>query len=214
MQARTFDIVVVGRGAVGAAAALGLAQAGLRVCRVGPAASPSLADDPATWDSRVYALSPATRELLRGLRIWDALPHSRIAPVYDIRVYSGARADAPELHLDAYSGCVEALAWIIENRSIMATLEGALRFAGVESIDDTVSASAISGDYAPRAHATLLRKDTALAVQAAREAGFVGPLGSAASEVFAQALARGWGHLDDAVLFQLLSGQAGDTPTA
>lgn len=73
---------------------------------------------------------------------------------------------------------------------------------------------AISGDYAPRAHTTLLRKDTALAVQAAREAGFVGPLGSVASEVFAQALARGWGHLDDAVLFQLLSGQGGDTPTA
>jgi putative dehydrogenase len=67
---------------------------------------------------------------------------------------------------------------------------------------------AIEGDYAPRAHATLLRKDTALAVQAAREAGFEGPLGAAASEVFARVLERGWAHLDDAVVFRLLNGSA------
>jgi 3-hydroxyisobutyrate dehydrogenase len=64
---------------------------------------------------------------------------------------------------------------------------------------------AIVDDYAPRAHATLLRKDTALAVQAAREVGFEGPLGAAASNVFARALERGWAHLDDAVIFRLLS---------
>jgi 3-hydroxyisobutyrate dehydrogenase len=67
---------------------------------------------------------------------------------------------------------------------------------------------AIEGDYAPRAHATLLRKDTALAVQAAREAGFEGPLGAAASEVFARVLECGWAHLDDAVVFRLLNGTA------
>ena len=64
---------------------------------------------------------------------------------------------------------------------------------------------AIANDYAPRAHTTLLRKDTALAVQAAREAGFEGPLGAAASDVFARAIECGWAHLDDAVIFRLLS---------
>lgn len=64
---------------------------------------------------------------------------------------------------------------------------------------------AIEDDYAPRAHVTLLRKDTALAVQAARQAGFDGPLGNTASQVFAQAVERGWEHLDDAVVFRLLS---------
>ena len=34
---------------------------------------------------------------------------------------------------------------------------------------------AIAGDYAPRAHVTLLEKDTRLAVEAARAAGFEGP---------------------------------------
>ena len=36
---------------------------------------------------------------------------------------------------------------------------------------------ALAGDYAPRAHVTLLEKDTRLAIEAARAAGFEGPLG-------------------------------------
>ena len=63
---------------------------------------------------------------------------------------------------------------------------------------------AIANDYAPRAHATLLRKDTTLAVQAGRDLGFEGPLGAAASEVFARVLEHGWADLDDAVVFRLL----------
>jgi 3-hydroxyisobutyrate dehydrogenase len=63
---------------------------------------------------------------------------------------------------------------------------------------------AIANDYAPRAHATLLRKDTMLAVQAGRDLRFEGPLGAAASEVFARVLEHGWAHLDDAVVFRLL----------
>ncbi len=64
---------------------------------------------------------------------------------------------------------------------------------------------AIENDYEPRAHATLLRKDTALAVQAGRDAGFEGPLGAATSEVFARVIEQGWAHLDDAVVFRLLN---------
>jgi 3-hydroxyisobutyrate dehydrogenase len=64
---------------------------------------------------------------------------------------------------------------------------------------------AIDDDYAPRAHATLLRKDTALAVQAGRDAGFEGPLGAMTSEVFARVIEQGWAHLDDAVVFRLLN---------
>jgi 3-hydroxyisobutyrate dehydrogenase len=66
---------------------------------------------------------------------------------------------------------------------------------------------AIAGDYAPRAHVTLLQKDTRLAVQAAAAAGFEGPLGPAARDVFARAAEAGMGDLDDAALFRLLSQQ-------
>ena len=63
---------------------------------------------------------------------------------------------------------------------------------------------AIAGDLAPRAHVTLLEKDTRLAVEASREAGFNGPLGAAAASVFAQAHAAGMADLDDAALLSLL----------
>ncbi|MDP1564658.1 MAG: NAD(P)-dependent oxidoreductase [Polaromonas sp.] len=64
---------------------------------------------------------------------------------------------------------------------------------------------AIAGDYAPRAHVTLLEKDTRLAVEAARAAGFEGPLGARASEVFAQVHGAGLAALDDAAIFKYLT---------
>jgi len=142
-SSRSFDLAIAGRGAVGAAAALGLAQAGLKVCLIGPQALAAPASDP--WDTRVFALSPATRELLHTLRVWDALPAERMAPVYDMRVYPSASAVAPELHLGAYAGQVESLAWIVENRALMGVLDNALRFAGVEMLDDTVSDMQLTG---------------------------------------------------------------------
>ena len=63
---------------------------------------------------------------------------------------------------------------------------------------------ALQDDFAPRAHVTLLAKDTGLAVQAAEEAGFDPPLGRLAKDLFAQALGRGWADLDDAALLQLM----------
>ena len=64
---------------------------------------------------------------------------------------------------------------------------------------------AIAGDYAPRAHLTLLQKDTRLALEAAQAVGFVGPLGASARDVFARASAAGLAGLDDAILFDWLA---------
>ena len=65
---------------------------------------------------------------------------------------------------------------------------------------------AIAGDYAPRAHVTLLEKDTRLAVEAALAAGFDGPLGARASQVFAAAHQAGFAALDDAAIYRHLAG--------
>jgi ubiquinone biosynthesis UbiH/UbiF/VisC/COQ6 family hydroxylase len=136
-----FDVAVVGRGGVGAAAALGLARLGLRVANVAPAAAAAQStpqgDD---WDARVYALSPATRALLQSLMVWDALDASRVAPVYDMRIFPAARADAPELHFSAFEACVDALSWIVEDRNLSGALERALAFSGVARIDARVDA--------------------------------------------------------------------------
>ena len=63
---------------------------------------------------------------------------------------------------------------------------------------------AIAGDLAPRAHMTLLAKDTRLAQEAAAHAGFSGPLGAHASAVFAAAVAAGLEGLDDGALLEFL----------
>jgi 3-hydroxyisobutyrate dehydrogenase len=63
---------------------------------------------------------------------------------------------------------------------------------------------ALAGDFEPRAHVTLLAKDTGLAVQAADEVAFNPALGRMARDLFAQALGQGWANLDDAALLQLM----------
>ena len=63
---------------------------------------------------------------------------------------------------------------------------------------------AIAGDLAPRAHITLLEKDTGLAVAAGASVGFEGPLGARAAAVFRAAHEAGMADLDDAALLELL----------
>jgi 3-hydroxyisobutyrate dehydrogenase-like beta-hydroxyacid dehydrogenase len=63
---------------------------------------------------------------------------------------------------------------------------------------------ALAGDFEPRAHVTLLAKDTGLAVQAADEVAFDPPLGRVARDLFAQAIGQGWADLDDAALLKLM----------
>ncbi len=145
-----FDVIVVGRGAIGAAAALGLAAAGRKVALVGPAARDA-AGAVQEWDARIFALSPASRRLLERVGAWSGMDASRIAPVYDMRLYNrmgrsampgraAALANLPEVHLDAYQARVDALAYIAENREIEAGLASALASSGVKSFDARVVA--------------------------------------------------------------------------
>jgi len=66
---------------------------------------------------------------------------------------------------------------------------------------------ALVNDLAPRAHMTLLTKDTALAVEAAKTAGFHGVLGPVAAQAFAQACQAGLADADDAAMLQWLRQQ-------
>jgi len=67
---------------------------------------------------------------------------------------------------------------------------------------------AIAGDWEPRAHVTLLQKDTGLALKSAAGVGFDAVLGAAAHEVFNRAVEAGWAALDDATVFRLLDGES------
>jgi 3-hydroxyisobutyrate dehydrogenase-like beta-hydroxyacid dehydrogenase len=85
------------------------------------------------------------------------------------------------------------------------TLEVIEQSSGQSWIGSDRMRRAIAGDYAPRAHMTLLEKDTRLALQAGAAAGFTGPLGAAAHDVFAAACADGLAELDDAAVLRWLA---------
>lgn len=112
-----FDIVIVGAGLVGASFAMALRGAGLNLALVEAQAPPAAADN---WDSRVYAISPASAAFLDGLGVWKRLDHERVGAVHEMRIYGDA-ANA-QLRFSAYEAGVAELAWIIESRRLQSLL--------------------------------------------------------------------------------------------
>ena len=125
------DICIVGYGAVGKVAALGLAQAGHSVILVRPATVPVLAapEVVAGWDVRVYALNHEAQALLASVKVWDAMDAARIAPVAAMAVQGDATTGAGHLGFDAYGARVGALAWIVEDANLNQALDAALKFS-------------------------------------------------------------------------------------
>jgi 2-octaprenylphenol hydroxylase len=126
------DICIIGNGAIGKAAALGFAQAGLSVTLLSPPPGLANAQDElqsAGWDARVYALNHATHALLSGIKVWDALDASRIAAVEAMSVMGDDQQNAGLLTFDAYSARVSALAYIVEDQNLNQALDAALKFA-------------------------------------------------------------------------------------
>ncbi|MCL4182823.1 MAG: FAD-dependent monooxygenase [Burkholderiaceae bacterium] len=158
------DVAVVGRGGVGLAAALSLSRAGLSTTLVG-APLPAEASDP--WDLRVFALSPATRDLLDSIGVWHALDARRVAPVYDMRVFPTFASDADPLHFSAYETRVDALAWIVEQRNLLGALEQAVRFASLPVIDERFDGFEPDAD-APSGPATLPQSTVHLRLEGGR----------------------------------------------
>lgn len=134
------DVAVVGAGVTGMAAALGLAQQGLRVALVGPHANEHVAGDAAPFDARIYAVAPGIVRVLERLGVWKRVDPSRAVAVEQMRVF-GDRGD--ELTFDAYAAAVERLATILEESELVRVLGAACDFqpnivrleAGFEALD-------------------------------------------------------------------------------
>jgi 2-octaprenylphenol hydroxylase len=121
-----YDVVVLGAGPVGLAVAAALGRDGLGVAllergTLGAYEGPRSDDD---WDQRVYALSPGSASFLRGLGAWQRLPPERIAAVEMMDVHGDAGG---AIAFSAYDLGERALAWIVENRELCATLVEAVR---------------------------------------------------------------------------------------
>ena len=126
------DICIRGAGIVGRALALLLARERLRVALV---AAPERAD--AAPDVRAYALSPAARELLQGLRCWPDERHA--TPVLAMQVWGDQRGAT---RFEAERQGVPALNWIVDVPALERLLADAVRYqAGIELVPEPVPAA-------------------------------------------------------------------------
>lgn len=107
-----FDVIIAGAGLVGASFALALKNSGLRLALV-EARAPAW-DQEASWDNRIYALSPGTATFLEGCGIWQRLDPARITPITEMQVYGDDGAS--RLDFSAYDCGLPELAFTAENR--------------------------------------------------------------------------------------------------
>ena len=105
------DLVVIGAGVVGSAAALAAARDGQRVALVE-------AHEPPAWridvpDLRVYAFAPDNAALLADLGVWPAVVAARAQPYRRMRVWDAAGGG--ELDFDADALGRDSLGHIVEH---------------------------------------------------------------------------------------------------
>jgi len=124
MSGERYQVVIVGAGLVGAAAALALGRQGLRVALI-ERQPPTELDE--AWDTRIYAISPASQRFLERARAWQRMDAGRLQPVFRMDVMgdtSGA------IRLDAYEAGVSHLATIVESGRLQHALWQALQADG------------------------------------------------------------------------------------
>ena len=140
---------------------------------------------------------------------WRDLLESLADPVFRIgeRAGDGARTKLVNNLLAAVNlvGAAEAIA-LAERVGLDAarTLDVIERSSGQSWIGSDRMRRAIAGDFAPRAHTTLLAKDSALALAMAEAAATAPRLGTLAARTFAAAVEAGHGGADDASLLAYL----------
>lgn len=134
----TLDALIIGAGMVGAAMALGLTRAGLKVALVEqhPQRAP-VSNDPV--DARVVAIAPHAQRLLDGLGAWAGIAAVRAAPYTRMQVQDAQGAST--LVFDAADYGWPCLGHIVENRLIAGQLwlslqrESGMRLLAGETLD-------------------------------------------------------------------------------
>ncbi|MEQ1591103.1 MAG: FAD-dependent oxidoreductase [Thiobacillaceae bacterium] len=110
------QVAVIGGGLVGAATALALLKQGLRVALIEQHPAPLPTD---AWESRIYAISPASEALLRELGAWQRMDAARLQAIYRMDVQGDANG---HIRFDAYESGVARLATIVESGRLQQAL--------------------------------------------------------------------------------------------
>jgi len=130
--ARHVDVLIVGGGMVGAAAAIGFARMGMKTCvldaadinQKGETYSPS-------FDERSTALSFGSRRILEKLGVWTSLS-SHACPIANIHVSEKARLGVTRMAAADYQ--LDALGYVTPNQAIGESLLSQFEELGIELI--------------------------------------------------------------------------------
>ena len=143
------DILVVGGGMVGAAAACAFAQKGFRV-QLLELAEPDCAWPRDGFEIRVSAISHASRNLFHNLGAWQGMVRRRVTPYERMVVWEAGGA---EIRFDAAELGEAELGHIIENRVIQCALWERMRqLEGIEILTGLRITGFHPDDEAPRLH--------------------------------------------------------------
>lgn len=130
MKALEADIVVVGAGLVGLAAAIAFTKQGKNVVLV-DASKPEIKLKKA-WDERVYALTPATVAWLKALDVWADVDKSRVNDINAMHIWD---AEAALILADSDAN-LPKLGVIIENQNLQHALWQQIKTLGVTLVTD------------------------------------------------------------------------------
>ena len=114
-----YDIVIVGGGLVGAGLACALEGTGLRTAVV-EAVSRQSHSQP-SYDDRVLALSPASRNILDATEIWREIAAGEIVPIETIHVSDRGRFGFARLHHARHG--TDAMGYAVPARALGAAMD-------------------------------------------------------------------------------------------
>jgi 2-octaprenylphenol hydroxylase len=149
------DIVVVGAGLVGLAAAIAFAKQGKNVVLVDAKKSEKKLKK--AWDERLYALTPATEIWLKQLEVWADVDKSRVNDINAMHIWEAETS----LMLADSDANFPKLGVIIENQNLQHALWQQIKTLGVTVVSD---ANCISLDITP--HDTQLGLQGGIAITA------------------------------------------------
>lgn len=130
------DVSIVGAGMVGASAAIGLAQLGLKVVLIDAFAFNSAVPDyTPSYDARSTALSWGTRDILTGLGVWSEV-EKQACPITEVHVSEKDRFGTTRIKAEDYQQ--SAVGYVVPNqwlgRCLLSRVDqlGIPLFAGVK----------------------------------------------------------------------------------
>ncbi|NCT57566.1 MAG: FAD-binding protein [Legionella sp.] len=129
---KAVDVLVIGGGVVGLAAAAGMAFRGFKtaVIDAGPLKSSS-----ADKNTRVYAINRASQALLTQLGVWDLLASEIISPYRTMHIWDAT--NHADMTFDARDAAKSELGVILEETPLRAALLARAEALGVNLLSDT-----------------------------------------------------------------------------